>query len=81
MHPRRMIDPFMLSMIAAQLYPAVESWGEKDQAEGAVDAAARILTSAIKKADELNGGDPPAKQDGPPGDYGAPPVFSFQLPR
>lgn len=76
--PRRMIDPFMLSMIAAQLYPSIESWGEKDQAESAVDAASRILIGAIKKADEMNAGQEPPAQQGPPGGWGGAPTVAWE---
>jgi len=76
---KRMIDPFMISMIAAQLYPTIESWGEKDQAEGAVEAAARILTKSIKKADELNSGQEPGQQGGPPGGWGGASTFAFEI--
>lgn len=77
-----LIDPFILSMIAAQLYPSIESWGEKDQAEGAVDAAARIFVRAREKAQELNRGALPPAQDGGQDRMGGGPVYAaFGPPR
>jgi hypothetical protein len=81
MQPRGLIDPIVISMIAAQLYPAIESWGEHDQAESAVDAATRIVLAAQKKVAEINNGLTPPPQEGPSGMWGSGPVIAFETPR